>query len=171
MRGVGNTIQALAEPIQKGVDDEPESLESAQSKPSPVQTDGALAGGAAISFEGGPGVRGLQRIDGASGDETPILRRNTSWPRQEFVIVPLNSGNTPLIWRGPGGTISRDILHIQIQRGGILAFAAYDILRPGCISFGPQIESTFIESLMADRILVRTVSDSDKRTTKALPGT
>jgi hypothetical protein len=46
---------------------------------------GALAGDAHISFEGDLQGFRLTQIAGASNQETAALRRNTRWPRQDFV--------------------------------------------------------------------------------------
>lgn len=114
-----------------------------------------LAGNARISFEGGSSVQGLTVLEGASEEETDLLHRNTTWPRQQFVIVPLETPNLQSIWKAIGGTLSRDILHIQIEKEGHLAFSAYDRFHPDCVVFGPSIEPEFIESLIEQRLLER----------------
>ena len=48
-----------------------------------------LAGEAHISFEGDLHGFGLYNLPGASSDETSVLKRNTLWPKQDFVVLPL----------------------------------------------------------------------------------
>ena len=77
-----------------------------------------LAGGAHISFEGGLKALRLSSIPGASKDETQALKRNTIWPKQDFVVVPLESSTSQTIVSAIGGTIPNTIIHIQIEKGG-----------------------------------------------------
>ena len=44
-----------------------------------------LAGGAHISFEGDLSALRLSDIPGASQEETGALKRNTLWPKQDFI--------------------------------------------------------------------------------------
>ena len=53
-----------------------------------------LAGDAHISFEGD--FRGLPLLStlGASQEETRALKRATVWPKQDFVVLPLEPAST-----------------------------------------------------------------------------
>jgi hypothetical protein len=113
----------------------------------------ALAGNATISFEGGTSILGLSAIPGAQEEESSVLKRNTLAPRQTFLIVPLEPATLTAIWKGIGGTVSRDVLHIQIDKGGRLAFAAYDRFHPGCLVFDPSIVPSLLESLVNEGLL------------------
>jgi hypothetical protein len=112
-----------------------------------------LSGEAHISFEGGSSIQGLKQIDGATESETAILRRHTSWPQQTFVIGPLEPNTLKPIWKALGGSLSRDILHIQIEKDGQLAFAAYDHFHPDCLVFGPNFPARTMESLINEGLL------------------
>jgi hypothetical protein len=50
-----------------------------------------LAGTACISFEGDLSATAVAHLAGASADETEILKRNTLWPKQDFVVLPLET--------------------------------------------------------------------------------
>jgi len=121
-----------------------------------------MAGDAHISFEGGTSILGLATVDGAAQEETSVLRRNTLQPRQNFIIVPLESETLPDIWRGIGGTIARDVLHIQIEKNGQLVFGAYDGFHPECVKFGPAFPTALIESLIENLVLERSRRDLDQ---------
>jgi hypothetical protein len=95
----------------------------------------ALAGGAHLSFEGDLQGFRLMQITGASDQETTTLKRNTTLPRQDFVVTPLEPGMVGAVLPSIGGNVSRRILHIQIEKSGNLAFAAYDRSHPECIFF------------------------------------
>src|SRR5215813_9408118 len=87
---------------------------------------GKVAGGAHISFEGDLEPFQLRDIPGASGKETELLKRNTLWPKQDFVVLPLEEATIQYIVRAMGSSWSRRIYHIQIERNGVLEFGSYD---------------------------------------------
>ena len=68
-----------------------------------------LSGDAHISFEGD--LRGLAvlHLPDASDEPTAALRRNTRWPKQDFVIVPLEPSRGKKIIAAIGGTIPNAI--------------------------------------------------------------
>jgi|SRR5580658_10415500 hypothetical protein len=112
-----------------------------------------LAGDAHMSFEGD--LRGLRlsSIVSASEEETIVLRRNTLWPKQDFVIVALEPSMSESIISAIGGTVPKAIIHIQIEKSGVLQFAAYDNFDPECIVFGEGIKQTVLDSLASRDIL------------------
>lgn len=112
-----------------------------------------LAGDAHVSFEGN--LKGLKLLSmpDASEEPTPSLKRNTLWPKQDFVIVPLEPPMTEGILAAIGGTIPRSIIHIQIEKRGVLQFGAYDHFQPECIYFGGAVEQAFIDWLISEGIM------------------
>jgi hypothetical protein len=68
----------------------------------------AFAGDAQISFEGDLSRCRLRAIPGASDAETPVLCRNTVSPRQDFVVLPLETET------------ARPILDAVVPEGGIV---------------------------------------------------
>jgi hypothetical protein len=111
-----------------------------------------LAGGAHISLEGSLPLAILE-FPGASATENEILKRGTHWPVQDFVILPLELPTVPDIVRAIGGTIPRGILHIQIEKHGKLAFAAYDNFHPECIYLGDAISAELIQRLIWNKTM------------------
>jgi hypothetical protein len=112
-----------------------------------------LAGDAHISFEGD--FRGLRLLStpGASQEETPALKRNTRWPKQDFVVLPLEPSTIKTIVSAIGGTVPNSIIHIQIEKGGVIQFAAYDHFHPQCIVFNPAVKQAIFESLVSESIM------------------
>lgn len=90
---------------------------------------------------------------GASGDETSILKRNTSWPIQDFVVLPLEDDLVKAIVTGIGGTVSRRIIHIQIEKNGNLELGLYDNFDPNSSFFGPRLTPEFFSRLESEEIL------------------
>src|SRR6202050_541428 len=96
----------------------------------------ALAGDAHLSFEGDLSGFRLMQIAGASDEETTTLKRNTTWPKQDFVVVPLEPEIAPAVLPAIGGNVPKRILHIQIEKSGHIEFAAYDRFHPECVVLG-----------------------------------
>ena len=112
-----------------------------------------LTGEAHISFEGD--LRGLRLLStsGASQEETFALKRNTLQPKQDFVVLPLEPSMSKTIVSSIGGTIPSAIIHIQIEKNGLLQFAAYDNFHPQCIVFGTGVKPVVLESLVCQGIM------------------
>jgi len=105
-----------------------------------------LAGNAHISFEGSLGAVELSDVPGASEAETPTLRRNTTWPKQDFVVVPLEPSTTQTILSKLGGSVPKSIIHVQIEKDGVLEFGAYDNFHPECLYMGRAVTEKLLES-------------------------
>jgi hypothetical protein len=112
-----------------------------------------LAGDAHISFEGDLSALHLSSIPGASQEETVALKRNTLWPKQDFMVLPLELSTIKTIVSAIGGTVPNAIIHIQIEKGGTLQFAAYDNFHPQCVVFNPAVKQAILESLVSENIM------------------
>jgi hypothetical protein len=112
-----------------------------------------LAGGAHVSFEGD--LRGLRLMSfpGASEESTAVLKPNTIWPKQDFVVVPLEPSMDQKIIAAIGGTVPGAIIHIQIEKDGQLQFGAYDNFYPECIYFGSAVNEGVMQSLVSQNIM------------------
>lgn len=76
------------------------------------------------------------------------MKRNTIWPRQDFAVIPLTEMATKLIiMPAIGGNVPRKLVHIQIEKAGILEFGAYDNLQS--IFFGASLTQEVVPSLVA----------------------
>ena len=108
-----------------------------------------LAGNARISLEGELSSLVLLEILGGSGDETAILKRNTTYPRQDFMVVPLEAETVPLLWTvlSQPEAVTRKIVHVQIEKDGRVEFGAYDNVHKDCTGSGPGVAGNFLEDL------------------------
>ena len=112
-----------------------------------------FAGDAHISFEGDLSTLPLSSIPGASQEETGVLRRNTLWPKQDFIVLPLEPSTSKTIISAIGGTVPNAIIHIQIEKCGTLQFAVYDNFHSQCIIFHSTAKPAFFESLVSESIM------------------
>jgi hypothetical protein len=113
-----------------------------------------LAGNAHISFEGNLSALGMVHLPGATDEETPVLRRNTLRPRQDFVILPLETDFIPGIGAAIGGTLPRSIIHIQIEKMGRLELGLYDNFNVRGIFFGPALAPIFVGRMQTNGLLI-----------------
>jgi len=115
----------------------------------------ALASGAYISFEGDLSQCRLAEISGASLNERESLKRNTLFPRQEFVVLPLEHDTIGPICEEvlPEGRIAHNICHVQIEKNGSLAFGAYDNFHPECIGVSGLVPRGLLEQLQSNGVL------------------
>ncbi len=88
-----------------------------------------LCGDAQISLEGdlSPAARAIEAIPGRRDEPMEVLRRNVHWPRQDFVILPLEwDTNQPIKETVVNRLrIGEGVLHIAIAKAGALQFGAY----------------------------------------------
>jgi (2Fe-2S) ferredoxin len=115
----------------------------------------ALAGNAHISFEGDLSHCDFSSVAGASVDETECLRRCTLTPQLDFVVCPLEPETIKQILSEvlPEGRVVHQIIHIQIERDGEIAFGAYDNFHPECIVAWPGVPGVLLEQLKASGVL------------------
>lgn len=118
-----------------------------------LQTMEALCGSDAfISLEGFHVPEEVCALTGASPLETELLRRNTTAPVLQFVVVPLSLANLPTLMASLGhGSVLEDecgLIHIQIAKGGQLAFGAYDNVHEECTVLYPPFTQSLGEALV-----------------------
>jgi hypothetical protein len=112
---------------------------------------------AAVSFEGSLQRFDLLSLPGASPEETPQLRRQTSSARLDFVVVPLTGGN-PAALRSRlqvPGALGRngDVIHVQLASAGRLLFGAYDNFHPDCVTAFDPVTQKLLDRLVETRVL------------------
>lgn len=111
------------------------------------------AGNAHISFEGDLSRIALVSFADASPGESSALKRNTIWPKQNFIILPLEKGAGSSIMRALGGTIPRTVIHIQIEKSGELVAGMYDNFSPDAIYFSSVLSEDFLKGLIKQGLL------------------
>jgi hypothetical protein len=114
-----------------------------------------LVGNAHISFEGDLSQFPFASVPGASPDETDVLKRNTIAPPQDFVVLPLESDTIDEILRAfpQRGGVTTDILHVQIEKDGVLQFGAYDNFCPECVVSWDGVPEPFLQDLVERGII------------------
>ncbi|MHC9541031.1 MAG: hypothetical protein AB9903_16140 [Vulcanimicrobiota bacterium] len=86
-----------------------------------------FCGNAHISFEGDLSRVDLRIIRGSSISETPALKRNTIYPIQDFIIVPLEEDTRDIIISMLHRIgIRNRVDHLQIETAGEHVFGSYD---------------------------------------------
>jgi len=123
-----------------------------------------LAGNAHISFEGDLPSLKLTSIPGASECETEALKRNTLWPTQDFLVLPFEPSMGRAILSAIGGTVPGSIIHVQVEKEGVLQFGAYDNFHPESIYFGGGVRQEFLESMLCQGLLKSIQKPEDKNT-------
>jgi hypothetical protein len=112
---------------------------------------------ASISFEGRLSHTELAKIAGLSLNETEVLKRNTTSPRLDFVVLPLTPGTVPEIEKAIVSKVAfkdyAGIVHAQIETQGRLAFAAYDHFHEDCVWVSEAVPDTFLAELVKNRVL------------------
>jgi CO dehydrogenase nickel-insertion accessory protein CooC1 len=69
------------------------------------------------------------------------------------VVVPLEADSIGTILAAIGGALPRKIIHVQVEKAGILQFGAYDQFQPGCIVFGSTVNRRFLEALVSQGVM------------------
>lgn len=118
-----------------------------------VQTMEALCGSDAfISLEGFRIPKEVRVLLGASPLETAVLRRNTTAPVLQFVVVPLTTVTLATLKSSIGHAFVLEdeggLIHIQIAKGGQLAFGAYDNVHEECTVLYPPFAQPLAEALL-----------------------
>lgn len=113
-----------------------------------------LAGDASISLEGDLSHCRWPEDLLISHEETASLKRNTLWPRQDFVMLQLTPDTIePIFKQVMSAGLKRAIIHVQIERNGVLELAAYDNFHPNCVITGPGVSIGLLEELKSTTVL------------------
>jgi|HubBroStandDraft_6_1064221.scaffolds.fasta_scaffold06287_4 hypothetical protein len=112
---------------------------------------------ARISFEGRLSHTELAKIAGASLNETDVLKRNTTWPKMDFVVLPLTPRTVPEIEKAIVSKVAfkgyAGIVHVQIEGQGRLAFVACDNFHEDCVWGSEAVPASFLDELVKNRVL------------------
>ena len=94
----------------------------------------ALCGASALSLEGQLSkVSGtIAAMAGVGDDETPVLKRNTIAPIQDFVVLPLEWDTVETLKTTILNhlNLNDDVIHVQIAKDGVHVFGIYDLDYP-----------------------------------------
>jgi hypothetical protein len=110
-----------------------------------------LAGDAHISLEGDLSQCRFSDDLVISREEVGLLKRHTLAPSQDFVVLRLTSETIVPIYRQVmAAGLKHAIIHVQIERNGVLEFGAYDNFHPNCVMTGPAIGVEVLEDLKSE---------------------
>jgi hypothetical protein len=112
-----------------------------------------LAGNAQMLLEGDLSRCHFSQDVIVTSDETAILKRNTIAPRQDFLVLRLTSETCGPIWGQAGKYLKRVIIHVQIERDGVLELGAYDNFYQECVVTGPGISPALLDELKSANVL------------------
>jgi len=107
-----------------------------------------------ISFEGVLSQTELAEMEGGTREEAGVLKRATLWPKLDFFVLPLTQRTLSAIEKAVISKIAfgeRGIIHVQIERNGKMALAAYDGFQH-VVAYS-AVSSTLLEALTESRIL------------------
>jgi hypothetical protein len=110
-----------------------------------------------IAFEGNLAGTELYALEGAAYGETPILKRATTAPCLDFVVLPLTPARVPEIEKAVRSKIAfggyKGIIHVQIEANGELAFGAYDNFHAETVMIYGQVGKAALDDLVANGTL------------------
>jgi hypothetical protein len=113
-----------------------------------------LAGDARMSLEGDLSQCRLGEDIIVGRDETHVLKRNTLSPRQDFVVLRLTPETVaPIFKQVMAAGLKRAIIHVQIERNGVLELGAYDNFHPECVVTGPGVSAALLEELKSKNVI------------------
>lgn len=108
-------------------------------------------GKALASFEGDLSTLGLNSLPGSTGQETGALKRQTTEPQLDFVVVPITRENVATLKERlsrPGvlGTNGM-VIHTQIEVAGEPILIACDNFHDECTVASQSVPAAFLEQL------------------------
>jgi len=110
---------------------------------------------ARISFEGDLTNCDFAHIPAQLTEPDGALGRNTTAPKQDYVIMPLTPETILPILNQilPRGKCVHDIMHIEIEKAGELAVSACDNLHRECTAVSPSVPTTILDDLITHGVI------------------
>ena len=113
-----------------------------------------LAGNTQMSVEGDLSKCKFTADVIVTGDETPLFKRNTVAPKQDFLVLRLTPETVgPILKEIMAAGLNQAITHVQIERDGTLELGAYDNFHHGCVVTGPGVSRALLEELKSTEVL------------------
>ena len=112
-----------------------------------------LAGDAQVSFEGNLSGTSLSDVAGASSDETQVLKRNTLWPKQDFIVLPLEIRWCGRSWRQWVELCQRVSSMYKSKKRGGSNLVCMTSFSPDSMFLGPGLTPLFIATLQEAGVL------------------
>jgi hypothetical protein len=114
-----------------------------------------LCGNAQLSLEGDLRYVDTRQIQSISLEPTNLLRRSTSQPIQDFIILPVEPSTKDILIGSilPQAGLRTRIYHLQIQKDRERMFAAYDRFEVDCVWIGAWADEAWLTALVNAGIL------------------
>jgi hypothetical protein len=113
-----------------------------------------FCGNSAISLEGDLSKVDFSDFAGVSKIETITLKRQTIWPTQDFVVLPLTFENvTKLKKLLQRIGIRNRVLHIQVESDGQIVLGSYDQFGKNETWISMSVGEEFVKELMHKDII------------------
>jgi hypothetical protein len=109
-----------------------------------------------ISFEGALSQTELAQMAGVTFHEGGALKRGTLQPKLDFLVLPLTQQNLSALEKAVVSKIGfghRGIIHVQIEKNGEMAFAAYDNFDRECVVAYSAVSPALLDELTEARVL------------------
>lgn len=108
-----------------------------------------------ISFEGDLSKCDFSALPSQHTEPNGAFQRNTTSPKQDFVIVPLTSETIrPILDQIlPEARCVHDIMHIEIEKGGELVLSACDNFHHECTAVSPSVPTSILDSLKSSGVI------------------
>jgi len=113
-----------------------------------------LSGNSSISLEGNLSYCKFSDVILLSRDETVLLKRNTALPKQDFAVLKLTSETVGEVFKQiMTAGLKKAIIHVQIERSGLLELAAYDNFSPNCVLTGSGVGLSLLNELKSSGVI------------------
>jgi hypothetical protein len=87
-------------------------------------------------------------------EEVGLLMRSTLYQRLDFIVLLLEPATIESIFRQiMAAGLSRAIIHVQIEHGGVLQLGAYDNFHSDCVVTGPGVSEALLSELKSKSVL------------------
>ena len=116
----------------------------------------AFKNNAHISFEGDLSNLSFAKIPNVSNEETEALKRQTTYPELDFIVLPLSEQTIEEIWKElseKDHLVHEGIIHVQIEEKGSLVFGGYDNFHRDCTIAYQGVPITLLDELMIKGII------------------
>ena len=116
---------------------------------------GLLEDQANLSLEGDLSSLEKINIEVSTDKETPVLKRQTIWPKFDFAIIEINENNKERIINHlfPQIGLKNKVFHVQIEKDGELILGAYDNFHPECVWIGDWISEEELQSFVNTSVI------------------
>jgi hypothetical protein len=109
--------------------------------------------GGQISFEGDLSACEFPESLVVGRKESPLLRRLTQRPRQDFVRIRLTATSLALLFAQVQHQLLTNIIHVQIERAGVLELSSTDYFEAWQAFVGPGVPQSLLEEMKEARII------------------